>query len=68
MTRVQFRSLDRWVLAPGKLLPCLKEAVANLLPKHLPFGLLSTPVQLVTKSFTEAVADPAWIQSTIAAI
>ena len=51
--------------APRKLLPSLKEAVADSLPKHVRFGqiLLST----VTMSMKEAVDGSTWIQPTIAA-
>ena len=45
---------------PSQLLPCPKEAAADPLPKCLHRILLRN----VTKSLKEAVADPAWVQST----
>ena len=44
-THTQFQYLVSCVLALDKLFPSLKYAVADPLPKHLTFGLWSSPVQ-----------------------
>ena len=40
-------------------------AVADPLPRHLLFGLWSSPVQYFAKSLKEVVANFTWVQSTI---
>ena len=58
--------LDCAVLVPGKMQLVQKEAVADIPEKHLLFGWISSPKEFITKSLKEAVADPTWVQSTIA--
>ena len=59
------------VLPPGKLLPSPKVAVADPLPNYYFFllqfvWLLEFLLCNVTKSLNEVIADPTWVQSTIA--
>ena len=61
MPRALFSYLVCEVIAPGQLLPCPKEAVADPI-------CCAVLLCNVTKFLKEAVADPTWVQSTIATI
>ena len=66
ITRTRFCCLVCGVLAPRQLLPSPRETITDSIPRYLLVSLVKFSCATATKSLEEAVADPTWIQSTIA--